>query len=57
MNNFQKSELKDEKCPKCKSYVIHVYGLGWDNDRKWCSNINCDYEKEYITTTYIKDKR
>ena len=53
MTDFEQS-LKDEKpCPKCKKYVIHLHGGGWDYDRKYCSNRECDYEVEYDTSTDV----
>ena len=54
MNDFIKSLLEDNLCPKCGESVIHIHGSGWDWDRKHCSK--CDYEVEYQTTTYSGDE-
>ena len=55
-NEFEKSVEQEKPCPKCKSYVIHLYGGGWDYDRKYCSDKACDYEVEYETTTAQSDR-
>ena len=55
MSKFLESIANDKECPKCKSAVIFVAGGGWDNDIEFCSTIECDYEVEYETSSYIEE--
>lgn len=44
--------MKKQKCPKCNSLLLKLFGCGWGYDRLLCSNPKCDYEKELKTITY-----
>lgn len=48
--------IKEEKtyvCPKHpETYMLAMYGCGWDYDRFVCAEIGCDFEYELETTTY-----
>ena len=52
---FKEAIEKDDKCPKCGSTVIFIYGDMWDYDRQFCSNRDCDYEIEYDTSTIVSN--
>lgn len=34
------------------TYMIAMYGCGWDYDRFVCPTFGCDFEYELETTTY-----
>lgn len=56
ITEFKKDEAKEIKCPMCGSTMLFIYGGGFDYDRALCSNIKCDYQKEYESTTELEDK-
>ena len=51
MIEFKQDEIKEIKCPLCGSVMLFLYGGGFDYDRSLCSNRECDFEKEYETST------
>ena len=48
-------EKKKEICPKCKTPMLFMYGMGWDYDRWVCGTRGCYEEIELDETTYPED--
>lgn len=40
-----------EKCPKCGSQLLRLWGHGWDWDLAVCGDKDCCYEKELDEST------
>ena len=52
---FKQLADRDIKCEICGANTISLYGGGWDNDRIYCSDRECDAEYVFPTTTEVKN--
>lgn len=47
----------NQKCPECESFMLMMYGCGWDYDRLICPQRGCDGEIELETITYPEGEK
>ena len=48
---FKQLAERGIKCEICGADTISLYGGGWDNDRIYCTDRECDAEYVFPTTT------
>ena len=56
MSIFEEIAARNIKCEICGSDTIAQPGLGWDNDRIICSDVNwCCAEYVFATSTEVEE--
>lgn len=51
MNLFEEIAARNLPCEICGKPTIALYGGGWDNDRIYCTDLDCGAEYVFPTTT------
>lgn len=56
MSVFTELAERRIKCEICGADTISLYGGGWDNDRIYCSDIDCGAEYVFPTSTEARNE-
>ena len=56
MTIFEELAKRELMCEICGSATSALYGGGWDNDRIYCNDRDCNAEYEFPTSTEAKEQ-